>query len=308
MATSTAPSHQTSVRTSESPRFRIRARLTDVWGFREILLNLVRKDLRVKYTQSTLGAFWSLLNPILYLVVFSFVFSFVLPGKTPSFAFYLLSGLVVWNMFNGTLAIAARSVVDNTSLVKKVYFPKEILPLSSVGVSLVDLALQMAVLIVALLVFQHPFIGWNLLLFPLALVALLLFTTAAAYIVAGMNVRYRDTQHLMNLLLLAWFWFTPIVYPASLMQDRLSNVFGVNLFPVYLVLNPLADIIFAFQRAFYGAQVQTLPDGRQVQVLVNLTVVQLAALMLAVIAGSAALLWWTWRSFFKLSGDFAEEL
>src|SRR5262245_16405956 len=109
MATSTARSEQATVRTSESPRFRVRARIKDVWSFREILLNLIRKDLRVKYTQSTLGAFWSLLNPILYLVVFSFVFSVVLKNDIPDFPFYLLAGLVVWNMFNGALSIAVRS-------------------------------------------------------------------------------------------------------------------------------------------------------------------------------------------------------
>lgn len=263
-------------------------------------MNLIRKDLRVKYTQSVLGAFWSLANPILYLAVFSFVFSVVLKGDIPDFPFYLLSGLVVWNLYNGALSIAVRSVVDNTSLVKKVYFPKEILPLSSVGVAGVDFALQAAVLVVAMVVFGHHFLGLNVLLFPLALTALVLFTTAVAFLVAGMNVRYRDTQHLMNLVLLMWFWFTPIVYKASLMQNVMSDVFGVNLFPAFVALNPLADIVFAFQRAFYGT------GGGGVQV--SFSTSELALMLLWTIALSSGVLWLTWRSFFKLSGDFAEEL
>src|SRR3990170_65566 len=132
----TAETGQATVRTSESPRLRPLSRLRDVYGYREILANLVRKELKVKYTKSVLGAAWSMLNPILYLAVFSFV----LKPNIPHFPVYLLSGLVAWNLFAGSLGLAVRSVVDNTSLVKKVYFPKEILPLSSVGTSLVDFA------------------------------------------------------------------------------------------------------------------------------------------------------------------------
>lgn len=302
-----ARTDRTTLRTSESARFGLLTRGADIWAYREILVNLIRKDLRVKYTQSKLGAFWSMLNPILYLAIFSFVFTVVLPPTIPNFPVYLLSGLVVWNLFNGTLAIASRSIVDNTSLVKKVYFPKEILPLSSVGVTLVDFALQTLVLIVFMVVFGYPFLGLNMLLFPLALVALVLFTTAIAFWVSGLNVRYRDTQHLLNLVLLAWFWFTPIVYPAAQMEKTLSNVFGVDLFPVYLVLNPVADIVFAFQRAFYADPTPML-NGESTPVLVSLGVGQLALLMVAVIIGSAILLRITWKSFFKMAGDFAEEL
>ncbi|MEX0832720.1 MAG: ABC transporter permease [Actinomycetota bacterium] len=298
---------ETTVRTSESPRFRPFTRLRDVFSFREILMNLVRKELKVKYTRSVLGAAWSMLNPVLYLAVFSFVFAFVLPSRLPSFPVYLLSGLVAWNMFSGSLTLAVRSVIDNTSLVKKVYFPKEILPLSAVGTSLVDFALQVVVLIVFMVIFGYAFLGVNTLMFPLALVALVTFTTAISLWVAGMNVRYRDTQHLLSLTLLAWFWLTPIVYPASLLQEKLSDVFGMNLFAVYL-LNPMADIIFGFQRAFYKTVSPIGEDGVPVQVLVDMSDTQLALLLCGVILGSALVLLACWRTFFRMSGDFAEEL
>jgi ABC-2 type transport system permease protein len=294
------------VRTSESPRLRPISRTRDIWAFREILLNLVRKELKVKYTKSVLGAAWSMLNPILYLAVFSFVFTFVLPSTIPNFAVYLLSGLIAWNFFSGSLTIAARSVVDNTSLVKKVYFPKEILPLAAVGTCLVDFFLQSLVLIVFMVVTAYPFLGLNTLLILLALPALIIFTTAASLWVAAYNVTYRDTQHLVNLLLLAWFWLTPIVYPASMLQEKLSAVTigPINLFWIYC-LNPLADIVFGFQRAFY-AQIQ--PAGAPGPVLVDASLAQLAVLLVAVIIGATGLLLVTWRSFFRLSGDFAEEL
>jgi len=277
----------------------------DVWAYREILTNLVRKDLKVKYTQSILGVAWSMLNPVLYLVIFSFVFTFVLKSNIPAFPVYLLSGIIAWTMFSGSLTLAVKSVVDNTSLVKKVYFPKEILPLSSVGSSFVDFVLQTAVLLVVMIAFGYPFLGPNVLLFPLALIALITFTVAISLFVAAFNVRYRDTQHLLANALLVWFWLTPMVYPAAFLQKKLSDVFGLNLFPVYMVLNPLADIVFGFQRAFY-AEVQ--PAGAPDPVLVDMSVGGLALLQLAVIAGSLLLLWFTWRAFFNRSADFAEEL
>ena len=270
-------------------------------------MNLVRKELKVKYTRSALGAAWSMLNPVLYLAVFSFVFAFVLPSKMPAFPVYLLSGLVAWNMFSGSLTLAVRSVIDNTSLVKKVYFPKEILPLSSVGTSLVDFALQAVVLVVFMVIFGYAFLGVNTLLFPLAVVALVMFTTAMSLWVAGLNVTYRDTQHLLSLTLLAWFWLTPIVYPSALLQEKLSDVNGMNLFPLYL-LNPMADIVFGFQRAFYKTVSPIGEDGVPVQVLVDMSVGELAVLLCGVIVGSTFVLLACWRTFFRMSGDFAEEL
>jgi len=304
----TAETGQATVRTSESPRLRPLSRLRDVYGYREILANLVRKELKVKYTKSVLGAAWSMLNPILYLAVFSFVFAFVLKPNIPHFPVYLLSGLVAWNLFAGSLGLAVRSVVDNTSLVKKVYFPKEILPLSSVGTSLVDFALQTLVLVVFMVAFGYLFLGVNTLLFFLSLIALVIFSSALSMWVSAMNVPYRDTQHLLNLVLLAWFWLTPIVYPSSLLQQKLSSVriFGVSLFHVYL-LNPLAAVVFGFQRAFY-AQVNPPIDGKPVPVLIDLSVGRLALLLAGVIAGSTVLLLLCWRTFFRMSGDFAEEL
>jgi ABC-2 type transport system permease protein len=170
-----------------------------------------------------------------------------------------------------------------------------------VGTSIVDFGLQSIVLIAFMIIFRYHFFGWNVLLLPLAFVGLVLFTTTVSIWVSALNVRYRDTQHLLNLILLAWFWLTPIVYPAGLLQDKL----GALGFKVYLVLNPVGDIVMAFQRALY-AQVQ--PAGAASPVLASLSVGQLALVMVWVIVLSTLLLLAAWRSFFRLSGDFAEDL
>ncbi|MFN2590670.1 MAG: ABC transporter permease, partial [Actinomycetota bacterium] len=249
------------LRTSEPPRLRPLARLRTLAASREILANLVRKEVKVKYKSSVLGAAWSMLNPVLYLAVFSVVFLF-LNNHVPHFPVYLLSGLLAWNLFASGLSLSARSVVDNANLVTKVYFPREILPLASVGAAGVDFVLQALVLVVFMAALRVGHVGVNVLLLPLSMVALLALTAALSLWVASLNVRYRDTQHLLNLTLLAWFWLTPVVYPSGFVFHQLAgkSIFGVPLLNIYLA-NPMAGIVFGFQRALYGVvQPQAAPD------------------------------------------------
>jgi ABC-2 type transport system permease protein len=287
-------------RTSEEPRLRVAGRIRELASYREILLNLIRKDLKVKYTASVLGAVWSLLNPVVFLAVFSFVV-IVTRNNLPSYPVYLLSGLLAWNLFSNALLQGAHSVVDNANLVKKVYFPREILPLAAVGVTLVDFVLQSAVLLVFIVASGYGFHLATIWLYPIAILTLLVFTTAMTFWVAGLNVRYRDVQHLVNLALLVWFWLTPIVYPGALVEQYLTG--KSDALWVAFLLNPLATIVFGFQRALYG-----LVSADGVDVLPNVSTAWLAGMLLLMLAASLLLLAYTWRRFFHLSGDFAEEL
>lgn len=291
------------VQTSEAPRLRVAARLRELSRARQLLANLVRKEVSVKYKGSVLGIAWSMLNPLLYLAIFSLVFGVILRAKIPNFPVYLLSGLLAWNLFSTSQSMAARSVVDNANLVTKVYFPREILPLASIGGALVDFVFQGIVLVAFMLVFRvfHP--GLNLLLFPLGFVDLVVFSAAVGLIVGALNVRYRDTQHLLNLLLLIWFWVTPIVYASSRVYESGRELFGVRLFDLFLV-NPMGDIALGFQRALYG---EVHPAGFA-PVLPEVSVGFLAVVLAAVLAGSLVLFYLSWRMFFGMSGDFAEEL
>jgi ABC-2 type transport system permease protein len=318
MATSTYPPERAAphpalapiVRTSEPPRFHLVGRIRELARTREILGNLVRKEVKVKYKSSVLGVAWSMLNPILYLAVFSLVFTVVLPNSVPFFPIYLLSGLLAWNLFATSLGLAARSVVDNANLVTKVYFPREILPLASVGAAGVDFLLQGLVLVLFMAAFRYDFIGVNVALLPLAMVALLAFTAALALWVAGLNVRYRDTQHLLNLALLSWFWVTPVVYPSALAYTKLGS--HSPIFKYLYLANPMTDIVMGFQRALYRqiSPATTSDAGKLIHspVLAPVSVGWLALLLTAVTVGSLILLILAWRTFFRLSGDFAEEL
>jgi ABC-2 type transport system permease protein len=290
-------------RTSEPPRLRIGARLRELAGYREILWNLVRKELKVKYTASVLGAVWSLLNPVVFLIVFSFVQK-VLGGAVDPYPPFLLAGLLAWNLFNVSVLNGAQSVISNANLVKKVYFPREILPLATVGVGLVDFVLQSAVFFLFLIAFGYGFQLDTVWIYPLAFVDLLLFSVALTMFVSSLNVRYRDVQHLIGLALLVWFWLTPIVYPIGKVHTYLSgsaNSLKRAAWYVYLA-NPMTWIVNGFQKALFH------PSDPTSDPLAPFTAAQLG---LALTMGALILLVFVylgWRLYFSMSGDFAEEL
>jgi ABC-2 type transport system permease protein len=285
-------------------------RLGELLAHRAVLLNLIRKELKVKYTASVLGAVWSLLNPLVFLAVFSFVVG-LFGNRVPDFPVFLLSGLLAWNFVANALQAGSRSVIDNANLVKKMAFPREILPLSSIGVALFDFLLQSAVLLVIIAVWwaAGPGLGFHqpeMTLYPLAIAVLLVFTTALTFWIAALNVRYRDVGHLLGLALLVWFWATPIVYQGWLVQRKLEGflILGVDAWLLYL-LNPVAVIVLGFQRALYSI---VRPEGGGDPILPLMTLSALTWMLLAVLGVSVALLFLAWRSFFQRSGDFAEEL
>lgn len=292
---------QTVERTSESPHLRVGERLRVLVAHREILANLIRKELKVKYVASVLGAVWSLLNPLVYLAVFTFV-SKVFGNRLPDYPVFLLSGLLAWNLFSAATLGGSRSVIDNANLVKKVSFPREILPMAAIGVALVDYGLQMIVLLIFIVVSGHGLALPELALLPLAFVALLVFTTALTLWIAAVNVRYRDVGHLLNIGLVVWFWVTPIVYASGLVQSYLDT--KSQILTILYFCNPLTAVVEGMHRALYGFLF--LPDGGHVTWDMSLGTI--TWLLLAVLAASLIFLRFTWGSFFARSGDFAEEL
>lgn len=285
-------------------------RLGDTWRSRELLVTFTRTELKVKYKNSVLGFLWSMLNPALYLVVFYVVFQLILGSGIPNFPIFLLSGLLVWNLFSVGVSGATGSVVGNAGLVRKVSFPREILPIASVGAALVHFFLQAIVLFAALVIFRYDVAFAYLPLLPVALVALLVFAGALGVLLAALNVKLRDTAHFLELALLAWFWLTPIVYPYEVVAEKL----GDNVW-IYQ-LNPVMWVVITFQRAIYGhvddpvasvslggrsdTVTRILPQGvDQWWYLWHLAIV---------IAVSLALFLVALRFFGRTEGDFAEEL
>jgi ABC-2 type transport system permease protein len=297
MAVTTEPAELTSTEIEKLER-RNRAQTRLRW---ELLRNLVRKDLKVKYKGSTLGFAWSLANPLLLMAVYYVVFQLILRNGIPNFAIYLMSGLLVWNAFSGAVMGASGSVVGNANLVKKVRFPLPVLPLSAVGFALVHFALQLLVLVVVVVATGHSIIGWQLLLAIPALAVALLFTVALSLLVSALNVRYRDTQHLLEVALLAWFWLNPVVYSISLVRQQLQGLTWIYW------LNPMADVIVTMQRAIYKTPYVDTPNGRML-VLADPGYVWYLEHLCISLAMGAVLFVIGLRSFRKRSADFAEEL
>jgi ABC-type polysaccharide/polyol phosphate export permease len=284
-------------------------RTREILGYRELLVNLVRKELKVRYKNSVLGFVWSLVNPAVTIGVFYVIFSLVLKNSIPYFVLFLMSGVLIFNMFQNGTAAAVGSVVGNAPLVKKVWFPREILPLASVGATFVDFLLQSSVLVVAFAVMRWR-VGWGYLpLIPIAIVVALLFTAACGIWLAAVNVKYRDIQHFLAIALMVWFWGTPIIYPFQQVAHKLSSR-GLSWLPL---LNPYAIICLSFQRALYNrTQVKTGVDATHHAVYTPMLpdhgYLWYLGLLGLVGAISVVLLVGAMRIFRRLEGDFAEAL
>jgi ABC-2 type transport system permease protein len=266
-----------------------------VWSYRQLLVQLVRKELKVRYKSSVLGFMWTLLTPALYLVVFSIVFKLILDSPVPDFAVFLLSGLLVWTLFSTAVAGGTGSIVNNATLVQKVWLPRQILPLASIGASLMHFFFQLTVLFAALLIFRRT-PAWEY--FPLlvgALIVLLVLAAALAVVLSAANVYLRDMQHLVDLVLLAWFWLSAIVYPYRQVADQLGERAGL------ILLNPIISIVLVFQRAVYNPEPGSgvLPDAGMWWYARNLAIVA---------AGSVVLLVVALLVFGRLEDDLGEEI
>lgn len=233
-----------------SARVPLRRRVIELFESRELFVFLVRKELKIKYKNSVLGFLWSMLNPALVLAIYYVVFTYFIPNSIPKFALFLFSGLLAWNLFNGATMGAASTIVNNSGIVKKVAFPREILALSQVGTSTVFFGFQSCVFALFLIGFGvHP--DWSYLpVLLLAFVALIVFTAALAVFLSAVNVYLRDTQHLIEVLLQAWFWGAPIVYAFSDVSTKLERHKPILYF---YMADPLTPIVLAFQRCLYGA-------------------------------------------------------
>ncbi len=284
----------------------IPTRIKDVWEFRELLGNLVRRELKVRYKDSVLGFLWTLLNPLLYLAVFSVVFGVILKGAAPRYGLLLLSGLLVWNLFSVGLSSAASSIVSNGPLVQKVWFPREILPLAAVGASFISFCFQMIVLLAGLAAFGHvPKFSMLWLLVPALLITMML-ATGLGLLLGAYNVYYRDTMHFLELGLLAWFWFSPIVYTFDFVGRELESM---GLSSLVAGLNPMIGPMVAFQRVLYNPENLSEADqALHFPLMLDQGMGFFVGLLAISFVFSFVVLLLGIRTFARLEGDFGEAI
>ncbi len=278
-------------------------RIRLLWQYRELVANLTRKELKVKYKTSVLGFMWSLLNPLMYLVVFSLVFSVISKVSVPYFGIFFLSGLLAWNLFSAALGGGTAAIVGNAQLVTKIWFPRESLVIASIAAGLVHFFLQATVLIAGLAVFRRAPDFKYLPILLLSIVVLLLFATALAIALSAINVYLRDTQHLLEVLLLAWFWMTPLAYTYGQIVKQLgpSREWVAS-------LNPILIVIITFQRTLYNPNYKLGPTNDEYNVLPPHPYSWYLSHLAVTGVGSLVLLYFALRLFSRLEDNFAEEI
>ncbi len=276
-------------------------RLKDLWLHRELLFNMTRKELKVKYKRSVLGFLWSFMTPLIMLAVFGLVFSILARTSMNWFVVYLMSGLFPWLFFSNSLMGSVGSVVGNPGLVKKVYFPREVLTLGAIGANIFHFVMQMLILLVFLVI-----IGWhfsiNILYLPLVMLLEIVFTTGLSLFIAAANVYLRDIQHFTEVATMAWFWLTPIVYVIGTVMGVLGGWFKVYL------LNPMTNIselyVYVIYNPRYYAPLSYVSGPKKQPPVVYLSFWGI----LGTIIGSVALLIFGYWYFTVKERGFAEQI
>ncbi len=234
----------------------------ELWSSRELLGNLVLRETRGQYKRTVFGRLWSLLNPIASMLIYTFIFSMVFrlqpeagdPSGLNVFPLWLMCGLLPWLFFSNSLNATSNSLLVNAGLISKVYFPRGVLPLAAVGTLGTNWVIEMGVLAIALMLFGAQVLIWlpgTLLLMLL----LALFASGIGWMLAIVNIHFRDTQYLLGILVQLWMYLTPIIYPASLVMDlskRIGGLFGSDLtiFDIY-TWNPMFHFVAAFRQLLY---------------------------------------------------------
>lgn len=253
--------------------------LKELYKYREMIFSLIKKDLRTRYKGSVLGFLWTFINPLLQLIVYSIVFSFVMRVKMENYYMYMFVGLLPWIFFCNALQLGSVSVVNNRDLIKKIYFPRLVLPIATLGSSFMNFLFSLMVLLIALLVSG---IGLSIyfVYVPILCIILLIFAASFTLIFAACNVYFRDLEHIIGIVTMSWFYAVPILYPIEMVPHEFQTLYR---------LDPIVPIILAFQDVIYYKREPNLDS------LITIILVSIILLVLS------------YFLFNKLQKNFAEE-
>jgi ABC-type polysaccharide/polyol phosphate export permease len=215
--------------------------------WKELLWQMVGREIKARYKQSILGYFWVILNPLAQMLVMSFAFSLIMrvptnAGSNIPYSIFLFVALLPWNLFANSLGSACGSLVSSSSLITKVYFPRTILVLSTVIAKIVDFLFALSVLVIYMIIYKIPITTNILWVFPIFFIQQI-FTMGLSLFFAAANLLYRDIQYLLSLVLTLWMYLTPIIYPADIVPAK---------FKIFFQLNPLSVIVNAYRQTVLG--------------------------------------------------------
>lgn len=251
-----------------------------IYNYRELLKTNVKKEIRGRYKNSILGVMWSFLNPLLQLAVYAIIFGALLAGGDPTYHIYICVALIPWTYFTTTITQAAFTIIGNGDIIKKVYFPREILPISVVTSGAVNFIISTIIILVFLFA-SGLGITKYIIFYPFILLIQYILLIGIAFIVSSITVYFRDLEHIIGVILMAAFYGTPIVYKLEQLPANLQ---------VFMQLNPMTHLINAYRDIFYYQQ---MPNFKML------------GLLLAIAIGLTVIGYFIFK---KLQKGFAEEL
>ncbi|MBR6791830.1 MAG: ABC transporter permease [Ruminococcus sp.] len=256
--------------------------LKEIYNYRQMVFSLVRKDLRGRYKGSVLGFLWTFINPLFQLIVYTIAFSFILPSSIDKYYLHLFVALIPWIFFSSSIQGGASSIISAKDMVSKIYFPREVIPISYVTSCFVNMLLSF-IIIFAVVIFSG--VGVNplaLLCLPVVMIIEYVMALGLALPFSAITVYFRDLEHILGIITMAWIYLTPVLYPIDMIADEtIKKLFYIN---------PMTSVIVAYRDILYYAKV---PDFSTLMIALAFGVVIL-------VAGFAV--------FSKLKKHFAEEL
>lgn len=253
----------------------------ELYQYRELLKTNVKKEIRGKYKASFLGVLWSFINPLLQVAVYAIVFPYIMKIETENYLIFLICGIIPWTWFTTTISQGTTCITNNSNLIKKVYFPREILPISVVTSGLINFFISCIIILIFVL-FSGLGLSWHLLLLPLIVLIQYIISLAMIFLLSAFNVYVKDVEYIVMFLMNMLFYATPVLYSVELFKDSwLIWIFR---------LNPLAHLINAYRDVFY---VHRIPQMLQLLVILIIGLILLAI---------------CYKIFKKLEKRFAEEI
>lgn len=256
-------------------------RIKELYAYREMIINLVKKDLRGRYKGSLLGFLWTFLNPLLQLVVYTLVFSTILKSTIEKYYLFLFVALIPWLFFSATLITGATSILWGKELVKKIYFPREVLPIATVTSGFVNMLFCFIIIFFVIFISGIGISLTALLYLPFIMIVEYIFVLGIAMMTSALTVYFRDLEYILNIISMAWMYMTPIMYDIAIVPEKYQFLFN---------LNPMTPIIIAYRDILYYKSIPKL------QTLSHALFLGIAIFAIG------------WRLFDKLQKRFVEEM
>lgn len=274
--------------------------LKELWRYRELLMVMVRRELQIRYKNSVLGFLWSLVNPVITVIVMTFVFKYIMAIDVPNYSAYILAAQIPFAFFNMSLMDSSNAILSSMNIIKKIYFPREIMPLAFVISNFIHMLLALAVFFVYLLVIflldprVSPFQG-SVVWLPLLLVVHLLLTTGFSLLISALNVFYEDIKYLTSIILYLLFFLCPVIYFSEQVYYRHPDLY------FWYHLNPVAMMVTAFRKVLLAPQAVVQGDS-------HFAPLPLDPLLMGILVGfSVFVLWYGYWTFNRFKWRFVEQ-